>query len=492
MKKIIILFAVSVMASSCLNEFLQVDPVSDISSENYWKTEADAKAALTSIYSTMQTALNTQSGFCYMSWFEGRADNFFGASSGTYPMSNVNLNNIAPTHPAADWNNWYKAISTSNYALYYIPGMPNLTDPTRNQLLAEAYFLRAYCYFMLVRIWGDVPIVTKPTLSFNDLEKPFRSPKETVMNELILKDLEEACEKVNEGLEELYFFSAGALYALCTEVAMWNKNYDDAIFWSQSLINLKKGNSAEARYELVDTREWVDVMYKATTMENIWTLKWSFVNNGYNAIARNMNAGNNMPVALTTRDIWCGVEWEDDIRRDLTIQEDASYPSNHLTNSSVSMSMWKWAAGVRENAGEQNELYVPLYRLADILLLRAEALNRKGDYAEALDLLNRICTRAGLPERLESDYAGSADKMKAIEDDILLERRFELFGEGKRWFDLVRTGRAIETMNAFFTDYIELGEGGNFIPFEHEWQLYWPITPNNMIDNENLTQTGNY
>lgn len=491
MRKIIILLIWTICTTSCLNDFLNVEPVSDIYSDKYWKTEMDAKGALTSIYASLQTAFSAQSGVCYMSWFEGRGDNFFGSNGGNYPMGEVNRNNFGVTHPGADWNRWYKAISTANYAIFYIPQMKEITNLKRDHLLAEAYFLRAYCYFMLYRIWGDVPLIVKPTLSFDDLEKPARTSKETVMNELILVDLRHAREKMDPASSEQFFCSAGAIYALSVEVAMWNKNYDDAITYSEALLGLKKGNTTEDRYSLVSTGEWPDLMAKATTAENIWTLKWSFVNNGYNVIASQMCSGTYISVAKTVRDIWFDQVWEDDIRRANTIDESALYPATHLGNSTQSMSMWKWG-GANKRPTQQNELYIPLFRLGDIILLRAEALNQRERYGEALAELNKIRARAGLTSRQESDYANAADKKKAIEDDILLERRFELFGEGKRWFDLVRTGRAMETMNDFFENYIEANNGGACTRIEEEWQLYWPITPNNILDNGNLVQTGNY
>jgi hypothetical protein len=156
--------------------------------------------------------------------------------------------------------------------------------------------------------------------------------------------------------------------------------------------------------------------------------------------------------------------------------------------------MWKYEP-VTRFPNNTNAKYIPLYRLADIILLRAEALNKLGRYDEALIELNKIRTRAGLPSRLITDYSTyttATDKTYAIESAILDERRFELLGEGKRWFDLMRTGRAMTTMNAYFENELNPGGVTNYKLFTDTWQLYWPVLQDNINENGNLKQTGQY
>ncbi len=75
---------------------------------------------------------------------------------------------------------------------------------------------------------------------------------------------------------------------------------------------------------------------------------------------------------------------------------------------------------------------------------------------------------------------------------ILQERQLELLGEGRRWFDLIRTGRAMKVMNDYFENYIEAQTGDVCPRFTDEWQLYWPVYYNNILENANLVQNGNY
>ena len=489
--KIFILLLSAFTFSSCLNDFLNVQPVSQTNSDKFWKTAGDATAAFTSIYADLQNNFKTQQGLSYIGWYEMRSDNFYGnPNSGAYYYSDINKNRLTATHPDADWNIWYKSIGTANYAIYYLPGMKNIADVTRNNLLAEAYFLRAYCYFNIIRIWGNAPLVTKPTLSIDDVTKPARDSSKVIMDSVIIKDINKSIALVDVSKADVYRFNVGALYSLATDVAMWNHDYVNAEKYSYALLYTSPTNG---KYSLVSGDNFYTTVSMATTTENIWTLKWSYQNNGYNPITQSLSIAYVL-VAKPVVDKWASTNWNKDKRRYQTIDTlsaKTSYPSNHLTAINNNNSMWKYQP-VTRFPQNTNEKYIPLYRLADIILLRAEALNKLGRYAEALTELNKIRTRAGLASRKEADYASVTDKTYAIESDILQERQFELLGEGKRWFDLMRTGRALTTMNSYFETYLKVYGVTNYTPFTDTWQLYWPVLQNNIIQNENLQQTGLY
>lgn len=488
MKKIIIILLTTLIFSSCLNEFLNLQPVSQTYSAAFWKTTDDAKAAFTSIYADIQSNWNSNNGLNYINWYEMRSDNFYGnPTQGTYPFNLTDINSMNTTNPSDDWNKWYKSIGTANYALYYIPGMTNITDSKKNNLLAEAYFLRAYCYFNIIRIWGNAPLVTKPVLTFDNVTYPARDSSRVIMDSVILKDIKKSMSLVDVSSSDIYRFNAGALYALATDIAMWNHDYNLADSCSNILIN---NAPFKTRYVLVSGPNFSTVVSNATTSENIWTLKWSYINNGYNQTVQSLTVGYAL-VSRNVKDTWLLTEWRKDLRRFQTIDTNVVYANNYLTTTNNNASMWKYQPVTRVT-NNTNEKYIPLYRLADIILLRAEALNKLGRYSEALAELNKIRTRAGLKSRLESDYATSADKTLDIESAILQERTFELLGEGKRWFDLMRTGRAISTMNAYFEKYMRPFGVTNYTPFTSDWQLYWPVFQDNINANSNLIQTGTY
>ncbi|EOS12637.1 MULTISPECIES: RagB/SusD family nutrient uptake outer membrane protein [Parabacteroides] len=485
MKKIYAVFLSTLLFTSCLNDFLDVDPVSDIATSTFWQTDNDVRAALNSVYADFQTNYNKNSAGNYMTWFEMRSDNFVGTTvSSSMPTYAANTNKLNSSHVSADWNVWYKSISTVNYALHYIPDVQGLTAIKKDNYLAEAYFLRAFCYFNLARIWGNVPLVEKPTLSLADVEKPTQSPQSQVLD-LVGKDLEEAVKLVDEGQNDVFRFNPGALYALYTDYAMWMRDYDKAILYSGKLMDLK-------RYSLLKGTEFAQVCADGTTSENIWTMKWSYQNNKQNWIIYMMcrTAAPQMIPSEGVKNLWNTEEYRVDLRRYQTIDTTIVYASNHISSPNGDASIWKWQPG--ERVIEANEKYVPFYRYADILLLRAEALNKQQRQEEALELLNMIRERAGLSLKTMDDFTNASDRTLAMEDAILQERQLELLGEGRRWFDLIRTGRAMKVMNDYFENYIEAQTGDVCPRFTDEWQLYWPVYYNNILENANLIQNGNY
>jgi len=469
--------------TSCLNDFLEPEPLNLITHENYWESESDARAALNAAYAHMQQAYKV--GFIF--WTEARSDDFIGSSTGAYPYQSVCYNNLSSSYPCCNWNNWYKMVSVANYGIHFIPGMTGkLSVSKQRHLLSEAYFLRAYAYFNMMRIWGDVPLITEPTLTKSDVTKPFRTPM-ALVEQQIIRDIDSAAVNVDEGVDELYRYSAGALYALATDVAMWSHDYPRALDFSKRLMDLN-------RYSL-DMADFTKICNPANTTDNIWTMAWNYSTNGDNTILINYNNSANL-VIPTKRIYEKWTDWETqagcvDLRRLATIDSMriSGYGSKHCQRHPTQMvRSWKWSPGEFLVQTDYREMPIPLYRYADILLLRAEACNQLGDMVEAVDLLNAVRHRAGLPDRNITEFADT----EQLEDALLQERQFELFAEGKRWFDLLRTGRAMTVMNEHFEGYIKAYAGSGYTMFTEDWQLFWPVHRDIINENENITQTGKY
>ncbi|MEI7503625.1 MAG: RagB/SusD family nutrient uptake outer membrane protein, partial [Paludibacter sp.] len=311
------ILTIMMLTTSCLNDFLDVQPVSDTYSSKFWKTELEARTGLNSIYADFQNNFKGTGGMNYIGWYELRSDNCYGVpQGGTFLYSELNMNKLYPSHSSSNWNTWYKSISMTNIAIYYIQKMTNISEAKQNNLMAEAYFLRAYCYFNLVRIWGNVPIVVKPLLSFSDVTYPSKDSSKVVMDSIILKDLDMAVSKVDPSYYDRFVFNAGPLYSLCTDVAMWNHDYVNAEKYSALLFGLN-------RYTLVSGPDFYKTVSTAITTENIWTLQWSYINNGYNPVVQSLFTYT--IVAKPVVDKWKTAEWRKDLRRPQTI--DTTYSS---------------------------------------------------------------------------------------------------------------------------------------------------------------------
>lgn len=496
MKKVFIaalLFTI-IGLSSCINDFLTIAPQSDLVQGTFWKSEGDLIIALNGTYSLMQKTLSANSGMSYLTWYVVRGDDFIGGNStNSVQELDVSFNKIASGHATTDWNDWYKVINATNYALYYIPKMTSVGQSTKNKYISEALFMRAYCYFNLARIWGDVPLILNPTLVPEDAIKPFRNTQAKVMQQVV-SDLDSALVKADKTVANINIVrgNIGAIYALYTQVCMWNHtdaDYAKAITMSQALIDLKKFN-------LEPVATYGKIFATGTTQENIWTLQWSYAANGYNVAAAMMckSVDISLGMAKGFRTLWTDPQYVGDGRRKQSIDTIdntvSKYTIDYVTKKMPNCTLRKWVDSPTPNTFLTNTNEVPLIllRLADIILLKAEAHNKLSQFNLALVELNKIRTRANIPVKVLADYGSDPTTiMNAIENDILQERRFELMGEPNcRVFDLMRTGKLKETMNNFYDNEILLNAPTVTVNKFDGNVWYLPIFESNAIENQNL------
>lgn len=445
------------LSTACTKSVLDKKPVSSFSAEGFYKSPSDAQAGVYGIYNAAQSVFRIN--FAY--WGEARADNVQTAQSGEgLTLTQNNLNSSASS---ADWTALYTMISRANYAIKYIPGVFASGDVTGNQLLGQARALRALAYFYLVRVWGDVPLITEPYTSTSQDIFVSKTSQDKVLDQ-VEDDLKFAATncviKFNNNNDRI-MFTQGAANALLTEVYMWRKKYNDALASSALVLN-------NSLYSLVTTMDdWGKIFTNGYSRESIFEV-------GYNATQTNAlrvlyALGS---YAVFTPSVKFKTSYE---------QGDLRIPYVYDTTQADPKAIWKFLGkGVSDAVSTPSQQDIVLIRLADIMLLRAEALTQVGgapNIAEALSLLNRIRTRAGLPA---FDTEADAGLMYGdLESAILHERSIELCFEGQRWFDLVRTGRAITTMQPING----MSDPGN---------LLWPVYVEVLNRNPNMEQNTFY
>jgi len=450
---IILLFQVV----ACTDNILDKSPVSSFSAEDFYKTKSDAQAGIYGIYNATQSAFRIN--FAY--WGEGRADNVKTEQSGE--GLNLIQNNLNESSSSADWSALYTMISRANYAIKYIPNVYKDDAGGGAQLIGQAKALRALAYFYLVRVWGDVPLITEPYTSTDQDIFVTKTDKEKVLDQ-IEEDLTYAAancvDKFNNDNDRI-MITQGTANALLTEVYMWRHKYSEAVASSELVLN-------NPLYSLVSSMdEWGKIFTDGYSNESIFEV-------GYNDEQTNSLR---VLYAIGSYSIYTPSE----IFK-------ASYESGDLRISYVyditlsdPKAIWKFLGkGVSDEDPSKSHQDIVLIRLADIMLLRAEALTQLGgaeNITEALSLLNKIRTRAGLPAFATEQDA--ATKYGDLESAILHERSIELCFEGHRWFDLVRTGRAISTMQPLNG----LSDEGN---------LVWPISTSVLNKNPNMEQNTYY
>ena len=445
----IFLFAMS----ACSDSLLDKDPISSYSGQGYYKKPSDAQAGVNGIYNGLQSLFRQNLAY----WGEGRADNVETRHAGD--PGALQQNALTPIINSARWDNFYTVISRANYAIKYIPQAFGSGDSElKSQLLGQAHALRAIAYFYLVRLWGGVPLVTQP---YEGVEQDIfveRNTAEEVLA-LVKEDLlfaAENCADSYSGDRNRVLLTKGGVYAFLTQLYMWQKDYAQAITVADKILS-------DSQYALVPMANWNDIFVEGSSSESIFEV-------GYNEVQPNslrlLYAMGSDSDYVPSSGFIASIEQGD-------LRQSRIYDVSEVQPRKI----WKFfGEGFNDESPEASSNNIVLTRLADIILLKAEAHAHLNQTAEALELLNRIRQRAGLPVL---DQLTAISKYGSLVASILHERSVELCFEGHRWFDLRRSGTAITTMKPING----LSDAGN---------LLWPLHENEILKNPNLKQNEFY
>jgi starch-binding outer membrane protein, SusD/RagB family len=488
MKKIVIL-SISLLAlihlESC-KKFLDVKPVSNgIAVENkasdsvLYKTAQEAEAALAGAYSDFK---NEYYELDYFVNGDAQSDDTY---AGADNPANFQIDDLAidaiNSNVSRDWGYLYSTIGKTNAVINNVNAVkdPALTTERKKEMIGEASFIRAFMYFQLVQLWGPVPLQLKEvkTISASTLPEiydilfPPRAPMDDIYKQIIT-DLDVARAGVKATATNKGYATTGAVNTLLAyvyatqEPHQWDKvkSYcDDVIAGGYSLMpnfndlwNNANENCSESIFEINYTGGSTDGNWGAKMFRG---MDWKKFNIPSNDLVKAYDAE------------------QDTVRKNASIifldvtgkWSDSHWPQNHYPF----LNKWR-------NFTEGSDQNYIFYRLADVLLLKAEALNELGDIQGAAGLVNQIRTRA----KLGNTTASTQDAMRlAIEK----ERRLELAFEAHRWFDIKRTGRAIEIMNN------ATGANGENLGYHlTQNRLLWPVPQAELDKNSKLTQNPGY
>lgn len=508
--KIAMLLVIIVALGSC-KKFLEEKPQSQVQVSDYFKSSKDIAASLAGMYGSFQLEMIgdgvNKYGGKYHYWGEGRSDNFEDSGYPNAIITQLAFNVLTSGNTASNWEGLYRTIAITNNCIKYFPEIPkydmNATKTMVNNGLAQAYAMRAMCYFYIVRLWGDAPMRTEPYSDLSADPKLARTSKDVLMEQVILPDLQKAYDLIQKGqTANIWNINEGAIAAILADVYMWKAgttgnaaDYTNAIDWFNKLFAAKGASGAvygSANTNLEPTATWKNLFLNpSATKEAIWSIHWDNANNGCACIPVSKMKNNN-PVTV---DSLIHADWKKsklDTRVTKTI--DTLTGTNHQDKL---LKYYNLTSVPTSTKPEELAVYLVMYRLGDMFLLYAEALNKTGNQTKALAMLNLVHQRAGLPAILATDplvsNAGTLDATK-VEDAILQERQYELFGEGKRWFDLVRTNHVNKIMDpvinrrTFYATKVPttIGFGSN------PGRLLWPIYKTLLEDNPKLVQNTPY
>lgn len=423
MKKIflyIILFA-ACLTISC-KKFVEIDaPKTEIVMEKVFENDATAVSTVNGIYSLMMAAMNFANGGSEL--YSGLSCDELFNHARRIDQVQFATNNLLPTNAniaGVFWGEAYKYIVNANSLLEGLAASGSLTPSLKSSLEGEAKFVRAFCHFYLVNMFGDVPYITSTDYRVNSALA--RNNKQDVYAKMIA-DLTEA-----RNLLQADFLASGnkrtrptkdAATALLARIYLYTANWSGAETMSSELI----GNTAT--YSLLAD---LNAIFKANNKETIWELQpvrpsTNTMQASAFIVTGTPNEGNIGAVSMTAS-LYNAFETGDSRKTNWT---------KNFTNASGSYNfIYKYKVNIGTPAVEYNIVF----RLAEQYLIRAEARARLNNFTGARDDLNKIRNRASLANTTAADEAGL---LTAIEQ----ERRIELMGEsGHRWLDLKRWNRA--------------------------------------------------
>ena len=414
-----ILLAVATAMASCA-DFLEIEsPSTQVSSSAIFEDEATATSTLTGIYSEMSSSTGFASGgLSSITLLAGRsADDFTNYSQNASAEFSANeLTGNNSYLKSYIWDEGYRYIYDVNAVIEGLARSTNLSQPVKDQLLGEAKFLRAFCYFYLTNFFNDVPLLTSTDYSINSIAP--RSPAGEVYN-LIVSDLQEA----KTLLKEDYAASAGqktrpnryAATALLSRVYLYRQEWAKAETEASVLIDSE-----------ITLETDLNKVFLKNSSEAIWQL---MPPKGTN------NTKEGAAFILTTRPT------EVSLSSELTssFETGDARKDQWMGSIIVAGATFNFPLKYKVKTGTALTEYSMVFRLAEQYLIRAEARAKLTNLPGAISDVDMLRARASLPLYQDTNPAiGQANLLLAIEQ----ERRIELFSEwGHRWLDLKRTDR---------------------------------------------------
>jgi starch-binding outer membrane protein, SusD/RagB family len=446
MKKIFgIIIIISIMLSSCSDDFIDLVPISDVTVDYMYKTDKDFEDAVNAFYTTLQSLYNQWWQFGDIPGEDNTIqvikDTSWDAIDGFYINSSYGLLNTA-------WGNRYQVIHRINTMLQMIETKSLVEVPNKERYIAEAKFHRAFNYFDLVRIFGDVPKVTK-TLSIEEAYNTPRAPVKEIYEEIIIPDLIAAANGLPPTWsgKDIGRVTRGAAKSILGRVYLTRNDFINAEATLQEVTTMGYALLPDYNdlwnYSIEHHSEYIfDAEYETGLGGRGSVFTHYFMPNShpmfvhYGVVPGGTNELNSPtpeliglfePQDSRLRFTWGprGGFWNHDsvfIAVPPATQQD--YTLKYMTS----------VADVHDSRANWK-----IIRYADVLLMYAEALNENNKTELALNYLNQIRSRAGV-----DSYAGlTKDQTR---ERIWIERRMELAFEGHRWFDLVRTGQAYQVL----------------------------------------------
>lgn len=478
MKRITIISIICVMFFSC-QDLLDVEQNTKVTTGSAWATENSAKANVAGIYYRMRSAFSQ--GFVY--WGEYR-NGLWGPGRviGSHePFTTCYTNTLNASNDMANWSDIYTTINQANLAIKHLPDVKFTSESDKNEALASSYFVRAFCYYWIARIWGDAPIELIPYESIQGNQYLSRSSAADVFAQ-VEADILKAQSLIPATVTSNTTASYAAVEMLAADYFLWkykmlNGKASDLDAASSAVSNVLglSGYILEPNYANVFTNE--------NSKEIIF--KWPYIKdeyeNGYpfDYLYNSSNISpefqeNPVPI-YTSRQQWVNITVDYAEYLYATSTDTRAATSYGYLETITKGWINKFPGHMIESARVlDSDLNV--YRLADAILFDAEIKLAQNDTNGAKAALNKIAKRAYGIDDYYTGLASTGDIKKAI----VTERKKEFVAEGRLWWDFIRLGVVFEECS-----WLQGRENDRNV-------LLWPVHNSSLNSNPNIKQTDGY
>lgn len=442
-KLIIYLMGIGTLLSlSSCDDWLNLYPEDAQTSDQYWETKEDVEAVIGAGYVRLRDCVE----YMYV-WGEARGNGvsvYNISKDETKAFSKLQQLDILTDNMYAKWEKFYKVINIANSVLRYAPTVlendPSFTTGEMNSFFSEAYFQRALAYFYLVRTFRDVPLILEPYVKDEGNYEGPKSSEREVLSQIVAdlnKALPAAKEVFTEEDEDNPVRTKGratkwSIYALLADIYLWQEEYDKCIDACDAVINSR-------RVGLI--ANWFANYYPGNSNESIFEIQYDYYKDQRNSFTTWFGTNPYYRTSVFSQFLFQSTKTAGDTRGD---------GSSYIASSAIAP-IWKYQGvqvdltGAAVRTSSQNDQNYIIYRLAEIYLMKAEALIMKGgndNLHEASQLIFDVRKRGGIVsdgfDRETVLYANSEIDMLLF---LLYEKGREFLSEGKSWFDILRIGR---------------------------------------------------
>jgi hypothetical protein len=526
-KTLILILLASFAFSSC-GEWLNLEPEDGVIRERYWKTKEEARAALNGCYASM---MEDEMMLRFFIWGEVRADFTEPTARANTDVNALRDGEITSSNRYSDWGLFYRTINQCNTIIEFAPQAQktdlSFSETLLKQYQAEAVCVRSLAYFYLLRTFRDVPYVTTAGVYDDQNYTIPKSLQADIVDSLIasLRAVENNLPfTYNTVLESKGHFTAWGLKTLLADIYLWKGDYQNTIDLCTQIINSQQFSLIPVKCEEII----VDKSASPTGNDEVtYHADKSSVANLFDQVYVQGNSAESIfELQFTSDKSNPFVQWF--MPGSPMIQVNSNVSSEYFPTSSIDrgwtdirgagfaysqVNIWK-QVGLQADAPNsyrnQNESFCNwiFYRLADVILMKAEALtqqatnNNQDKLAEAYELVKQIRTRGNAPESTDLMFGQSGD-LDAItmEEFILNERAREFAFEGKRWFDVLRHAQrnnyAERNLNYLIKLAIYSATPEKISVLQNKWKNsfgshYLPININQIKANKKLIQNEFY